>query len=136
MKFIKYTAGYKYQLEEDFELLVDLRPYNLSTNRFVSLDDLGMLRIGAGYAWDGASGPAIDTLNFMRGSLVHDALYQLIRLGVLSYEDRAAADELLYHLVREDGMWLPRAAWVYSAVRLFGGAFMQANHNRVLSAPY
>jgi hypothetical protein len=24
------------------------------------------------YCWDGASGPAIDTQNFMRGSLLHD----------------------------------------------------------------
>jgi hypothetical protein len=34
-----------------------------------------------GYAWNGPSGPTLDTRNFMRGSLVHDALYQLMREG-------------------------------------------------------
>lgn len=135
MNFITYTAGYKYQLEEDFELLISLRPYNPSPTRFVSLSETGLLTIKAGYAWDGASGPAIDTDSFMRGALVHDALYQLIRMGVLSMEDRKAADEILYQLVRIDGMFALRAWWVYTAVRVFGEYYMKPHGHNVLTAP-
>jgi len=44
---------------------------------FMHIDCGGSLCIREGYSWDGPSGPAIDTVDFMRGSLVHDALYQL-----------------------------------------------------------
>jgi hypothetical protein len=56
----------------------------------------------------------------MRGSLVHDALYQLMRD---EYLDRAvyrdAADRTLQKICKEDGMWSLRAWWVYQGVRLF-----------------
>lgn len=72
-----------------------------------------------GYAWDGPSGPAIDTENFMRGSLVHDALYQFMRLGYLEKNTyRPHADNILYDLIREDGMFIVRALWVYWSVRI------------------
>lgn len=82
----------------------------------------GRIEIGVGYAWDGSSGPALDTVNFMRGSLIHDALYQII--PTLPAADRAvwkqAADRELVDICGEDGMnWL-RRQWVYLAVR-WGG---------------
>ena len=40
------------------------------------------------YAWDGPSGPTIDTSNSMRASLVHDVLYQAMREEGLAYEFR------------------------------------------------
>ena len=41
----------------------------------------------------------------MRGALVHDALYQLMRLKQLDYEQyRDRADEVLRDLCKEDGM--------------------------------
>ena len=51
-------------------------------------------------AGDGPSGPAIDTKNFMRASLVHDALYQLMRLGTLDKSRRQYADRLLQTIRR------------------------------------
>jgi len=51
----------------------------------------GTLAISAGYSWDGPSGPTIDTKTFMRGSLIHDAIYQLIREGALTLMDRKRA---------------------------------------------
>jgi len=47
---------------------------------YLKLDGDGQFEFSKGYAWDGPSGSTVDTLNFMRGSLVHDALYQLIRM--------------------------------------------------------
>ena len=79
----------------------------------------GKLLILDGYAWDGPSGPAIDTVNFMLGSLVHDALYQLIRLGHLDLTWRGTADEVLREICIEDGMSAMRAWWVYTSVKAF-----------------
>jgi len=117
---IRYKGGYKYQLDETYEVKVclDMRGLNITT-KFITLYSDGVLRINAGYAWDGASGPAVDTKNFMRGSMVHDALYQLIRQGYLEPEYRDEADEELRRVCLEDGMSRARAWWVYNAVRTF-----------------
>ena len=57
----------------------------------------------------------------MRGSLVHDALYQLMRLEELDYKtDRKYADQLLKNICREDGMSAFRAWYVHRLVRAFG----------------
>lgn len=80
----------------------------------------GVLTLHPGYSWDGASGPAIDTASFMEASAAHDALYQLIKEGLLPASSRKKADQLLRRLALEDGMPKWRAAYVYFAVRLFG----------------
>lgn len=119
-----YTDGYRYKTETAFMIKTGIIPIAPGGNDFVKLDVHGLLTISSQYAWDGASGPAINTLNFIRGSLVHDALYQLIREGVLTSEQRDQADRLLVKLTREDGMSALRCWWVYTAVSLFGGLFM------------
>jgi len=56
----------------------------------------------------------------MRGSLVHDALYQLMREEQLDKTHwRRSADEELVRICREDGMGRIRAWWVLNAVRWF-----------------
>lgn len=92
------------------------------TEDWVTLFRDGNMRIRAGYAWDGASGPAIDTTDFIRGSLIHDVLYQFIAAGLLHEAWKPLADRELYRIVREDGMSLWRAWWVWAAVRVFGSA--------------
>jgi len=56
----------------------------------------------------------------MRGSLVHDALYQLMRKKQLPVSYKDYADKLLHDICIEDGMSKFRAWYVYHAVRLFG----------------
>lgn len=114
---------YKYELLETYAYGTGITGF-VGGNDYVWLAANGLLTMQAGYQWDGASGPAIDTKSFMRGSLVHDALYQLIRDGVLPLDTRAAADFTLHRLVIEDGMWRVRAAWVLAAVRVFGQIFL------------
>ena len=92
---------------------------------YARLDPDGTLTIYAGYSWDGASGPAIDTDTIMRGSLVHDALYQFIRLMLLGHEWRPVADLLLKTVCLDAGMWAIRAEWVYLAVRTFAARSVQ-----------
>ena len=55
----------------------------------------------------------------MRASLVHDALYQLIRMGKLHPSYREAIDNLLYQICLEDGMWKWRAQTWCWAVKKF-----------------
>jgi len=112
---------YKYQLMQPYTIDVGIKGYSTDTP-YLRLEEDGMLEIKKGYAWDGPSGPTIDTLNFMRGSLVHDALYQLIRMEVLPFSLREHADMLLRRICREDGMSWFRAWYVYKAVQWFGGA--------------
>ena len=56
----------------------------------------------------------------MRGSLVHDALYQLIREKKIKEDQRKRADEILREICLEDGMSKIRAWWVFWGVYLFG----------------
>jgi hypothetical protein len=117
---------WKYQLLEDVELELPGRwPSIRIAGGLVNLvdyrnPDRGVLTIAAGYSWDGPSGPTFDTENFMRASLVHDALYQLMRSGRLPMDRRPVADALLRDLAREDGMSRLRSWWVWRSVRLFG----------------
>ncbi len=137
---IQYKAGYKYQLVKDYlhqlpEEFVMKFP-EIETD-YLWLGESGLLIIKKGYAWDGPSGPTIDTKNFMRGSLVHDALYQLIRLGKLNKNThRIFADRELYFICLEDGMWWARACVVYYSVRVLGNpsAFL-SGEARQRSAP-
>lgn len=129
----KYRDGYKYQLSEDYVQRIAIKPRFCVMCRFVSLDIDGVLTIEKGYAWDGPSGPSFDTKSFMRGSLVHDALYQLMSEGRLNKEYRSDADNLLRQICLEDGMSRFRAWYVYKAVRLFGRKHI--NERVVFSAP-
>ena len=135
-RHIKYKGGYKYQLVSDYTEQVAILPSNNVQDSFLSLSTNGHLTIRSGYAWDGPSGPTIDTKNFMRGSLVHDALYQLMRLGLISASHREAADLELRRICREDGMSAIRARWVLEGLR-WGGkkAANTRSRKKVLTAP-
>jgi hypothetical protein len=135
---IHYRSGYKYQLKKTVTVSTKIRPDEEKViGRFVKLGTDGLLEIVDGYAWDGPSGPTIDTKNFMRGSLVHDALYQLMREGELDKAKwRRAADEELVRICREDGMTRLRAWWVLKAVRWFAdSAASPGGNDPVSTAP-
>lgn len=91
-----------------------------------------------GYCWDGAT-KAIDTYTIMYGSLIHDILYQAMKLGLLPMSFRELADKELKRIcgieiyVYEDGkltheklrMLSFRQKYVYRAVRDFGAIAMK-----------
>lgn len=132
---LQYRAGYKYQVHADYQIKLNIAPPAFIYTRFIQFDEDGTLYISRGYAWDGPSGPAIDTKNFMVASLVHDALYQLIREHHLdSTVYRELADQALVQLTKEAGMWAPRRWWVYIGVRWGGGAYAQ-QEDPVYTAP-
>lgn len=117
---ITYLSGYEYQLAKDYSVATGIIPPKPINTKFMRMYKSGLLTLKAGYAWDGPSGPTIHTRSFMRGSLVHDALYQLMRDGCLGPEFLEPADRLLQSLCREDGMTALRAWWVYKGVRMYG----------------
>ena len=120
MKCIQYKAGYKYQLDDSYSVQIPIKPPADIITEYITLKIQGILSLKDGYAWDGPSGPTIDTLTFMRGSLIHDALYQLMREGQLDGKvHRENADRILHDICVEDGMSSFRAWYVYHAVRLF-----------------
>lgn len=132
-----YKKGYKYQLAESYSANVGITPERDITTAYIRLTKKGILHIRDGYAWDGPSGPTIDTSDFMRGSLEHDALYQLMREGELDPNIyRVQADDRLKQVCLEDGMWPIRAWWVHRAVRRL--AFFAAdpkNKKKIYIAP-
>jgi len=65
---------YKYQLMQDFTINIEIETEEDIETSFIGLTTDGELTIKNRYAWDGPSGPTIDTKSFIRGSLVHDAL--------------------------------------------------------------
>ena len=137
MNSIEYKSGYKYQLHSDYTVQIDIYPACYIKTAYINLTVSGMLDIKAGYAWDGPSGPAIDTLDFMRGSLVHDALYQLMRMGKINAVTwRKEADLELKRICIQDGMPRIRASWIYWGVRIGGKSSARKDHiNPVLEAP-
>jgi hypothetical protein len=122
MTCIRYGAGYAYQLRAGYRVLLPELADLTRAAQFTTWLELwpdGTLVISPGYAWDGASGPTYDSKSSMRASLVHDALYQLMRLGLLSQSFRRAADEIFHRMCKEDGMLTPRAWLWYQVVRIF-----------------
>ena len=119
--YISYRAQYKYQLADDYEQETTIEPKSDIKTEFIDLNVNGKLLVKSVYAWDGPSGPVIDTEENMRASLVHDALYQLIRNKELSTRThRRAADKLFRDMCKKDGVSNLRASIYYKALRKYG----------------
>lgn len=135
---ILYRSGYKYQLEADYVVKTPIKPKQDIDTRFIALTKEGVLTVKSGYAWDGTSGPVIDTDENLRASLVHDAFYQLMRRRKLSpiktYKDKA--DKLFRTMCKEDGVFSPVAQLYYEALKKFGKpATDPANTKPIHKAP-
>ena len=125
-----YRSGYKYQLAETVILKTRVCPPHDIVSEFIHLYIDGTLIIFSGYAWDGPFGPTIDTRSSMRGSLVHDALYQLIREGKLPGSFRKLADIELRRYLIKDRMLKCRANIWYKSVRKCAGPAADPKHRK------
>ena len=126
---MKYTKGYKYRTDET--VVYDISGWGLVPSKeincgLLTLTAYGYLVIHRGYSWDGASG-AIDTDTILFPSLVHDALYELLRGGLGEHvsgkfpaDVREACDKIFRSLCLERKMTAFRAGYVYDAVRVAG----------------
>ena len=160
-EYVSYRDGYRYQLAEDYYVLVDIFHYQDIETESITLSKHGLLCIKRGWACDGPSGPTkiacdimtilgciplagkifkwhkkkvLDTI--MRGAFIHDALYLLLRQGLLPSVSRLFADKELKKACLKDGMSKLRAWYVYRGVRRFAGyASDPKNRKRTYHAP-
>lgn len=131
---VERVGGWKWRLPNGAAFRLSLKGHSVQTD-YVWLNEDGVLHLDEGYAWDGASGPAIDTAGILRASAAHDALYQLMREGALPQACRRDADRVLRELCLADGCHPWRAWWVYWAVRLFGGPGARRREPKVRWVP-
>lgn len=102
--YIEYRSGYKHQLADDYKISINIKPKADIDTQFIVLDQQGSLTVKSGYAWDGTSGIR-DTDRNLRASLVHDALYQLMRRKKLTISaSKDKADRLFQKMCVEDGV--------------------------------
>ena len=136
-RYISYRSEYKYQLASEYRLKIPILPAEDIDTEFIDLDTSGELTVKNAYAWDGPSGPVIDTPENMRASLVHDALYQLMRNKELNARThRKTADGLFRDICKDDGVSSFRANVYYRALRKFGKpAASPENKKKIHRAP-
>ena len=118
MKYSEYK--YKFKVEENFSIELPFKIPDFE-HPYASSKD-GILSVKRGYAWDGASGPIINTRDTLVASLVHDVLYQAMRLNLIksSKDNRKIADKNFFEILKMNGVnSIRRKVW-YFAVRLFG----------------
>lgn len=135
--YIRYRSDYKYQLAEGYKISISVKPKSNIETKFIDLDTDGNLTVKNSYAWDGPSGPVKDTDENMRASLVHDALYQLMRNDKLkSRTHRKAADQEFKDICKADGVSNFRASVYYKVLRKFGKpAASPQNKKMIVRAP-
>ena len=117
-EYVYYKDGYRFQTTRWVVVKTAIRPGRLICTSWLVLLPDGWLLVRPGYAWDGASGPAINTENWRLPSLVHDALCQLVGAGLLGIEWEPAIHDEMHRLLRKKRMNAVRAWYSREAVRL------------------
>ncbi len=116
---------YKYRVIQSFTTKVRIKGYEVD-HKFFRLFPCGALTINKGYCSDGASGPTMDDDTNMQAGYMHDACYQLLRLGKLAIKEkdfnrnRKLADLSFRDQLKADGMGRFRRNYYYWGVRAFG----------------
>lgn len=119
-RFTRNGPEKKYHLDEDYQVKIGVQPDSDIHTSLISLDKDGNLNLRRGFSWNGANA-TIDTKTILRGSMVHDALYDLMRNDLLdSSQWRETADVELARICREDGMRESRIVILNFLVRIFG----------------
>jgi len=130
MEKIYFTKAYKYRIAKPFTVeLVDCPHVDFMKDGGKIRMPFAFIEKRSGkyyltcekyYGWDGATW-ALDSKNFIRGSAAHDALLEMIGLGLLPADPwKPWTDKFLIRLCKEDKMWALRRAWVYRAVSKLG----------------
>lgn len=121
MKYSK--VQYKYYLEETVSVQTSLRPVQSAiVPGYIFLGVDGKMIIYSRYAWDGATG-GVNFKGNRLAVLVHDAIYQLIREGLIDVSLKAQSDKDLRDMMISEGSWRFVANFFYFCVSRFGNAF-------------
>jgi hypothetical protein len=139
---IKYKDGYACQLFEKYQVRIEIKPDQDIVTPYIELTTDGRLTINKGYAWDGPT--FVYKLKrilkrfikkMLRGSLIHDALYQLMREEKLSRGYKHKANLELHRACREDRLPRPLAWLVLKSMKFTGFATSPKNRKKILTAP-
>ena len=133
---IKYKAGYRYHVVEDYHHEIRLPVKGLvQCGPFLECDRSGLL-VKTGYASDGPTN-APHVKGAMRATIgAHDPLYQLIRAGILPMSFRPLADEEMLCVSVEDRMNAVLASAFFLGVRAFGEKYAEKESiNSVIISP-
>ena len=107
---MKYRKGYKGIIEEDEVFETGWFVGKDIETELISLYRVGRLIIRRHYATDFCSGPTIDRKTTRRAGVFHDAICQLIRLGLLDMKYLDRANEMFEKILIQDGAWKITAA--------------------------
>lgn len=135
MKQIKYIKKKtKYRLEEEYSAMTGIIGFEAETP-LIKLTLIGKLTVRYGYGFD-PSGPTIDTKSSLRGSLEHDAFFELMRLGFIPLSEMDYINDRLEYVCKQDGMLDFRAeAWDFMLDRLGKSSADPKNKPEILTAP-
>ena len=116
-----YVGGYKYQSRNDMVFQTYIYPDTDIVTDLIILRRDGWMWVSKYFAWDGCSGPTWDDATNMCAGLAHDAIYSLMRMGLLPMSFRPAADSELHRLMMRDGAHKIRADYYRWGVNQFAG---------------
>lgn len=132
IKYIKKKT--KYRLEEQYSAMTGILGYTAETP-LIKLTPIGVIIIKYGYGFD-PSGPTIDTYSALRGSLEHDAFFELMRLGLVPLSEMDKINDRLEIVCKEDGMSDFRAELWDTMLDKFGHSSADPkNKEEILTAP-
>ena len=123
----KWRRKYKYELTQAHTMLLRDLPAGVQLkehrSKYIVLTKNShgewWLTVKEGYRWDGVSGPTWDTDNTMRGGLIHDVLFQLMRGRVLAQNCFEWVNRLFRNILLEDDICMFRASYYFWAVQHF-----------------
>lgn len=132
-----FVFGGLYVLAEPYSCQIDIFPDIDIVTEFVQLTKDGRISLKKYYCWDGASGLTVDTKSTMRTSLLHDATFQLFRLGLLDLKWFGKANDNLRDIGIEDGMYEWRANMWHSKIvqRGMKSAATDKKYEAIITAP-
>jgi len=117
---IRYKRGFKFVTVGIVTEYVGIFPPKSICFEWGLLSINGYLTVKDEYPWNGMSGIPLNIKSSVRGVLIHDVLYRLIRLGLLDIKWKTPGDEVLRKFCIEDGMWKWVADTIFAAVQRWG----------------
>ena len=133
---IEYTKGAKYQTTREYTSHVPILGYDVVSNDdWIRLESDGKLTLKRGYAWDGSSGPTIDTKTCMQASAEHDALSKLMRWELLPRSCKEEVDKRYHDKCLEDGMMKVKADLRVWVLRMVHSYVKPSSIKRIYRAP-
>lgn len=121
--FRKVKGNWRFELSQEITVWTGIREFAeienaKGTTIAAHPGSAEVLMIAPGFRWDLASG-AIDTVDMIVPSLIHDALCQMTDQNLISWRHRETADELFLYLMENHGTPWFRRYYCYTAVRLY-----------------